>query len=67
LSRRHHEEGAAGVLDVFVQRVVGAQLLLEGDELQRAFHEGDEEQAAEEGAADGVDAVGEGVPAAQEA
>ena len=36
-ARGDYEEGAAGVLDVFVQRVVGAQFLLEGDEIVEGF------------------------------
>ena len=46
---------------------MGAQLLLQRDELLRLLHEGDEEQPAQQGAADGVDAVGEGVAAPQDA
>jgi hypothetical protein len=64
-ARRAREHGAADVVDVLVERVAG-QGLLELDELGRVFHEGDEEQPAEQGAELRVDAVGEGVAAAQD-
>src|SRR6266571_2557881 len=62
---RDGEDGAAGVVDVLVQGVA-RQRLLELDELVRALHEGDEEKAAEQGPGLRVDAVGEGVAAAQD-
>ena len=43
-----YQQGATGVLDAFVEGVLGAELLLEGDELLRALHEGDEEQPPED-------------------
>src|SRR5215472_13108280 len=62
---RDGEDGAAGVVDVLVQGVA-RQRGLELDELGWVLHEGDEEQAAEERAGLRVDAVGEGVAAAQD-
>src|SRR5207249_1399655 len=62
---RHGEHGAAGVVYVLVQGV-GRQRRLELDELGRVLHEGDEEQATEQGPGLRVDAVGEGVTAAQD-
>jgi len=62
---RAGEDGAAGVVDVLVEGVRG-EGLLEPDELGGVLHEGDEEQAAEEGPGLRVDAVGEGVAAAQD-
>jgi hypothetical protein len=59
------EHGAAGVVDVLVEGVA-RQRPLELDELGRVLHEGDEEQAAEERPGLRVDAVGEGVAAAQD-
>jgi hypothetical protein len=53
------------VLGVLVERV-GTERLLEADELGRVLHERDEEQAAEQRSGLRVDAVGEGVPAAQD-
>jgi hypothetical protein len=63
-SWRAGEDGAAGVVDVLVEGV-GGQGLLQADELGGVLHEGDEEQAAEQGPGLGIDAVGEGVAAAQ--
>src|SRR5580698_2665836 len=62
---RAGEYGAAGVLDVLVEGV-GGERLLQPDELGRVLHEGDEEQAAEQGAGLRVDAVGERIAAAQD-
>jgi hypothetical protein len=62
---RDGEHGAAGVVDVLVQGVA-RQRRLELDELGWVLHERDEEQAAEQGPALRVDAVGEGVAAAQD-
>jgi hypothetical protein len=62
---RAGEDTAAGVLDVLVEGIIG-QGPLQLDELGRARHEGDEEQAAEQRARLRVDAVGEGVAAAQD-
>src|SRR5580692_6710878 len=59
------EDGAAGVVDVLVE-VVRGEGQLEPDELGGVLHEGDEEQAAEEGPGLRVDAVGKGVAAAQD-
>jgi hypothetical protein len=63
---RAGEDGAAGVVDVLVERTRG-QGPLQPDELGRVLHERDEEQAAEQGADLRVDAVGERVAAAQDA
>src|ERR1700735_2808776 len=63
---RAGEHAAAGVLDVLVQRV-GAQGVLQLDELGRVLHERDEEQAAQQGAPLRIDAVGERVTAPQDA
>jgi hypothetical protein len=38
------------VLDVLVQRVLAPELVLQGNELVGVLREGDEEQAAEQGA-----------------
>jgi hypothetical protein len=62
-TRRAGEEGASRVLDVLVERVGRSELLLERDELARALHEDDEEEAAKESASLGIDAVRERVAA----
>jgi hypothetical protein len=55
------------VLDVLVERIVGAEPALDRDELAlRVALEGDEEEAGFELAEALVDAVGEGVAAAQD-
>src|SRR6201999_1649399 len=61
------EDGAADVLDVLVQRVVLAELALQGDELLfRVLLEADKEEAGFELAEALVDAVGERVAAAED-
>src|SRR5262249_46710301 len=66
--RRYREYRAADVLDVLVQRVARAQAPLDRDELAlRIALEADEEEAGFELAEALVDAVGEGVAAAQDA
>src|SRR4051812_45285800 len=64
---RDREQGAAGVPDVLVEAVVGAELALERDELLAGvLLEGDEEQSGVEQAGVRIDAVGVGVAAAQD-
>ena len=66
-ARRDREDGAADVLDVLVERVVRAEPALDRDELLfRVALEADEEEAGFELAEALVDAVGEGVAAAQD-
>src|SRR5690242_19254479 len=64
-ARLDGEHGAAGVVDVLVEGV-GGQRRLELYELGGILHEPDEEQPAEQRPGLRVDAVGEGVAAAQD-
>src|SRR4051794_21138204 len=64
-ARRDGPQAGADVLDVLVERVVGAEAVLQRDERRRVAHEGQEEQAGVE-LAEALEAVGERVAAAQD-
>src|ERR1700735_184090 len=67
-ARRNGEQGTRAMLDVLAQRVSGAQLPLDRRELVVGVSlKADEEQAGVQLARDGVDPVGEGVAAAEDA